>query len=80
MATNNKRLTPFKPTHPGEILREELRERGIRQKDFAEQIGMQATHLPIFQLPHPSHNRHRQKITHQRHANRRHRRSHRTYS
>ena len=33
------------PVHPGTILGEELRARGIRQKDFAEQIGMQASHL-----------------------------------
>ena len=29
-------------------MREELRERGIKQKDFAKQIGMQATHLSEF--------------------------------
>ena len=33
------------PTHPGSVLGEELKARGIRQKDFAAQIGMQATHL-----------------------------------
>ncbi len=48
MATRNERLVPFKATHPGEILREELLERGIKQKDFAEQIGMQPTHLNAF--------------------------------
>ncbi len=47
METNN-RLIPFKPTHPGEILKEELLERGIKQKDFADQIGMQASHLNAF--------------------------------
>ena len=31
--------------HPGEILKEELRERSLAQKDFAGQIGMQPTHL-----------------------------------
>lgn len=31
--------------HPGEILGEELKARGIKQKDFAAKIGMQATHL-----------------------------------
>ena len=36
---------PFSISHPGKILRRELEERGIRQKDFAVQIGMQATHL-----------------------------------
>lgn len=38
-------LTPFKSVHPGEILGEELKARGISQKVFAEKIGIQATHL-----------------------------------
>ena len=33
------------PVHPGEILGEELKERGISQKRFAESIGMQPSHL-----------------------------------
>ena len=33
------------PVHPGEILGEELKERGISQKKFAESIGMQPSHL-----------------------------------
>ncbi len=45
MATNNNRLVPARAIHPGEILREELRERGIKQKDFARLIDMQASHL-----------------------------------
>lgn len=45
METKNKRLTPFKATHAGSILREELRGRGIKQKDFAAQIGMRPSHL-----------------------------------
>lgn len=48
MATKNNRLIPSKAVHPGEILREELRERGITQKDFARAIGVQATHLNEF--------------------------------
>ena len=48
MATRNNRLVPVKAIHPGEILREELQERGIKQKDFAKQIGVQATHLNAF--------------------------------
>ena len=31
--------------HPGSILQEELKERGIKQKDFAKEIGMKAPHL-----------------------------------
>lgn len=45
MATNHKNAVPFEPVHPGGILKEELRSRGIRQKDFAGKIGLQPTHL-----------------------------------
>ena len=48
MATKDNRLIPGRAIHPGEILREELRERGIKQKDFAQSIGVQATHLNEF--------------------------------
>ena len=40
---NNTR--PYLPQHPGTILKLELRERGIRQKAFAEEIGMRPSHL-----------------------------------
>lgn len=45
METKVNRLIPFKATHPGEILGEELKARGIKQKTFSKQIGMQQTHL-----------------------------------
>lgn len=45
METKVNRLVPFKATHPGEVLGEELKARGIKQKAFAAQIGMQSTHL-----------------------------------
>jgi addiction module HigA family antidote len=48
MATKSNRITPFRAVHPGEILREELQERGLKQKDFAERIGMSASHLNEF--------------------------------
>ena len=48
MATRSNRLVPVRAIHPGEILREELQERGIKQKDFAQAIGVQATHLSEF--------------------------------
>ena len=48
MATRSNRIVPARAIHPGEILREELRERGIKQKDFAQVIGVQATHLNEF--------------------------------
>lgn len=41
-------MIPAKALHPGEVLREELAERGIKQKDFAKQIGVQASHLNEF--------------------------------
>lgn len=48
MATKSKRLVPARAIHPGEVLREELLERGIKQKDFAKTIGVQPTHLNEF--------------------------------
>lgn len=48
METRNERLVPARAVHPGEILREELKERGIKQKDFAKEIGVQQTHLSEF--------------------------------
>ena len=41
----DENTVPALVLHPGEILGEELKARGIRQKDFAAKIGMQATHL-----------------------------------
>jgi len=38
MIANN--LTPFEPTHPGELIRDELKERNISQAKLAEQIGV----------------------------------------
>lgn len=43
MIANN--LTPFEPTHPGQIIREELEERKITQAKLAEQIGVSSTML-----------------------------------
>lgn len=48
MATKSNRLVPARAIHPGEVLGEELRERGIKQKDFARLIGVQPTHLNEF--------------------------------
>lgn len=51
MATNAKKkilannVTPAFPVHPGSILGEELKARGLSQKKFAESVGLQATHL-----------------------------------
>ena len=45
METRSDRVVPVRAVHPGEILREELKERGIKQKELALMIGMQASHL-----------------------------------
>lgn len=45
MATRNENPTPWIATHPGTILKLELEERSISQKDFAEMLGMQKSHL-----------------------------------
>lgn len=43
MIVNN--LTPFEPSHPGELLKDELRERGISQRHFAELVNVPYTAL-----------------------------------
>lgn len=45
METRNENPTPWIATHPGTILKLELEERGISQKDFAEMLGIQKSHL-----------------------------------
>lgn len=42
---NNDRITGFRAVHPGEVLNEELKDRGIKQKDFAAKIGIRPSHL-----------------------------------
>ncbi len=43
MVANN--LTPAYPTHPGEILKDEIEFRGISQRKLAEDIGIRYTVL-----------------------------------
>ena len=43
MIANN--LVPFAPTHPGEILRDELECRGITQTKLAKEIGIKVSVL-----------------------------------
>ena len=38
MIANN--LKPYKPTHPGEVLKDELEYRGISQRGLAKEIGI----------------------------------------
>lgn len=43
MIANN--LTPVHPTHPGEVLREEIESRGITQSKLANEIGVKVSLL-----------------------------------
>lgn len=43
MIANN--LTPYEPTHPGEILKDEIEFRGISQKKLAKEMGVSYTVL-----------------------------------
>lgn len=43
MIANN--LTPFEPTHPGEVLKDEIKYRGLSQKKLAKQMGISPTLL-----------------------------------
>ena len=38
-------MTPFVATHPGEIIKDELKERGITQKQLADQTGIKPSVL-----------------------------------
>lgn len=45
MVTNVSSIIPAVATHPGSVLKKELKARGIKQKDFAEAMGMPAPNL-----------------------------------
>jgi HTH-type transcriptional regulator/antitoxin HigA len=45
MATRSENPAPFMAVHPGMMIKPELEERGISQKDFAKMLGVQASHL-----------------------------------
>lgn len=45
MATNAKDIIPIRATLPGSVLKSELQARGIKQKDFAQDISMPASNL-----------------------------------
>ncbi len=38
-------LEPFEPTHPGEVLKEEIEYRGISQRQLAHEIGVSSSLL-----------------------------------
>ena len=42
---NMKDPLPYKPTHPGEVLKDELDVRGIKQKHLAVSIGVKQSYL-----------------------------------
>lgn len=48
MATINKRFTPLEAVHPSELVRDEMRARGIKSKDLAARLGMKAPNLSRF--------------------------------
>ena len=39
------RMEPFQPTHPGEVIKDEIEYRGISQRALAAQIGVSYTQL-----------------------------------
>lgn len=45
MARRNENPAPFMAVHPGMMIKPELEERGISQKDFAKTLDVQASHL-----------------------------------
>ncbi|MCL2328898.1 MAG: HigA family addiction module antitoxin [Bacteroidetes bacterium] len=45
METVRREYIPFRPVHPGEILKDELEYRKISQKKFAETLGLSYTAL-----------------------------------
>ena len=42
---NKKSLTPFVATHPGEMIKDELKDRGMTQKQLAEVAGIKPSVL-----------------------------------
>lgn len=45
MGTRNENPAPFMAVHPGMMIKPELVERGISQKNFAKMLGVQPSHL-----------------------------------
>ena len=45
MATDNTTYTPFRPVHPCEIIKGEIKARSMSQKELAHRMGMQTSNL-----------------------------------
>lgn len=45
MAAKNENKVPFMAVHPGMMIKPELEERGISQKQFAQMLDVQPSHL-----------------------------------
>ena len=48
MATINEKFIPIDAIHPSELIKDELRARGMQRKEFAERLGMKAPNLSRF--------------------------------
>ena len=48
MATINKRFVPIEAVHPTELIKDELKARGMQRKELAERLGMKAPNLSRF--------------------------------
>lgn len=48
MAIINENFTPVEAVHPSELIKDELKARGMRRKELAERLGMKASNLSRF--------------------------------
>lgn len=48
MATINEKFIPIEAIHPSELIKDELKARGMQRKEFAERLGMKAPNLSRF--------------------------------
>ena len=48
MATINERFIPIEAVHPSELVKDELKARGMQRKELAERLGMKAPNLSRF--------------------------------
>lgn len=48
MATINEKFIPIEAIHPSELIKDELKARGMQRKELAERLGMKAPNLSRF--------------------------------